>query len=122
MKKGNWPVGLLMCLLVSGCDASSRNSLFDVFGYPSRSQEALSKDRQELADTLLPQEGLTRRRFRLVYEATLRVTHKRREDLSEDIRIFRTYFNSLSLSQLQNIERILPDVEANPQLRWTSED
>lgn len=114
---------LAVVVSLAGCDASTRNSILDSLNNSSRSQEAVSQDRAELIDGMLPPEGLTRRRFRHVYEATLRVTGRRRQDVSEDIRNFRTYFNGLSLGQLQEIKRVLPEVEANPQLTWPqSED
>lgn len=123
--KRNYHAVLLLIFVVSvaGCDASSRNSIWDALNNPSRSQEAISQDRADLIEGMLPSEGLTRRRFRHVYEATMRVTGRRRQDLSEDIRNFRAYFNGLSLGQLQEIKRTLPEVEANPQLTWPqSED
>ena len=120
--KNFFPVGFLLTIVLAviGCDASSRERIFGSLGTRSGSPQETTRERTDIIEALLPDE-VANRRFRHVFEATMRVTGRRREDIPDKIPEFRTYLTTLSTDHLHQIQKILPEVQENPQLRW-SED
>jgi len=71
-----------------------------------------------IIDRLLPDEGLSRKRLPAVIEATLRVTNINRAELPEQRNTVRRVLQGLTQRELERIERLVPEVEANPKLQW----
>jgi hypothetical protein len=120
MQRWNLTVALLMfTMFLCACDASSRNSLYDIFGRPTQAESA-TNTRGDVIERLVPEEGAnrSRKRTRAVIEATMRVTGLPRHELPEQPLRVRQVLGGLSFSELQRIEALVPEVEANPKLEW----
>lgn len=118
MNKRNWILGLLVCAIgLSACDASSRNSINDLFGRSSQVESA-SNTRGDIIERLVPEENASRQRTRYVIEATMRVTTLQRHELPDRPQRVRQILGGLSFDELARIEAILPEVERNPKLQW----
>ena len=115
MKRGRWTIALLMCaFFLSACDASSRHG----FGTPPQEGAPDANTRQAIIERLAPGEGLSRARLRAVVEATMRVTNINRSELPDKYIPVREVLSRLTQRELQQIEAILPEVQANPKLQW----
>lgn len=117
MKRSNCAVTLLLLLTLftPACD-----TIEDVFRRGAESP-SISNNPTDIIDRLLPEERTTRKRLRSVIEATMRVTQRERSEFRERVPIVRGILSGLTQKELQEIERILPGVEANPKLQWEDE-
>lgn len=102
-------------LLVSACGGIGRDNLF---GRRALSEEEAKKARADIIERLASEDqGINRRQLRVLNDAILTVRKDLKpRDLPEDIRRVREVLKETSLRDLQEIERILPEVEKRRKL------